>query len=674
MFLMSEGGASIPVIDPVGADGVFSLLWLVIALPLAGAAILLLGGRRTDAWGHWLGTLTAVGSFVLSVVLFVSMLGRDEGERQVVQHLYDWMRVGDLTVSIDLLLDPLSVLFLLLITGVGSLIHVYSIGYMEHDPRRRRFFAYLNLFVAAMLMLVLSENYLGLFLGWEGVGLASYLLIGFWQHKPSAAAAAKKAFVVNRVGDIGLSLGIALFFVTFGSTSFTVISANASGAGDGVLTALGLLLLLAACGKSAQVPLQSWLLDAMEGPTPVSALIHAATMVTAGVYLVVRSNFVFELAPHAQTAVIVVATVTLLWGAVIGCAKDDIKKALAGSTMSQIGYMMLAAGLGVYGYAFAIFHLITHGFFKANMFLGAGSVMHGMNDDVDMRRYGALRKADAGHLPDLRHGLPGDHRLPAVLGLLVQGQDHRDRAHREPGRRRRRADRRRRHRLLHDPADADDLLRREALEGRHAPPRVALGDDRPAGRARRAVGARRGALPRPLDRRLARSGRGHHPRARAAGPGDRDHRCDPRRGRPRRRHRVGPGRQAAVPVHAPQDVSFATRAARADLYGDTINETLVINPGRRATAGLTRGDRSLVDALFTGGAGVTAALGGQLRKVQNGFVRSYALSVARRSHPRRRGAPGGEPLMSDVPWLSLLDPASPRRARWRCPSCAARPR
>ena len=393
MFLLSEGGASIPVVDPLGADGVFSLLWLVIALPLAGATILLLGGRRTDAWGHWLGTLTAVGSFVLSLVLFVSMLGRDEGERQVVQHLYDWIRVGDLTVSIDLLLDPLSVLFLLLITGVGSLIHVYSIGYMEHDPRRRRFFAYLNLFVAAMLMLVLSENYLGLFLGWEGVGLASYLLIGFWQHKPSAAAAAKKAFVVNRVGDIGLSLGIALFFVTFGSTSFTVISANASGASDGVLTALGLLLLLAACGKSAQVPLQSWLLDAMEGPTPVSALIHAATMVTAGVYLVVRSNFVFELAPHAQTAVVVVATVTLLWGAVIGCAKDDIKKALAGSTMSQIGYMMLAAGLGVYGYAFAIFHLITHGFFKANMFLGAGSVMHAMDDDVDMRHYGVLNKA-----------------------------------------------------------------------------------------------------------------------------------------------------------------------------------------------------------------------------------------------------------------------------------------
>ena len=326
---------------------------------------------------------------MLSLALFFSLLGRDETERQIGQHLYDWIEVGGLDVGMDLLYDPLSALFLLLITGVGSLIHVYSIGYMEHDPRRRRFFGYLNLFVAAMLMLVLSENYLGLFLGWEGVGLASYLLIGFWQHKPTAAAAAKKAFVINRVGDIGMPLAIMLVFVTFGTTSFTGISAASSGATETTLTRLGLLLLLGACGKSAQVPLQAWLLDAMEGPTPVSALIHAATMVTAGVYLIVRSNFIFELAPRrADRVVVVVAVVTLLWGAIIGCAKDDIKKALAGSTMSQIGYMMLAAGLGVAGYAFAIFHLLTHGFFKANMFLGAGSVMHGMNDDVDMRHYG----------------------------------------------------------------------------------------------------------------------------------------------------------------------------------------------------------------------------------------------------------------------------------------------
>jgi NADH-quinone oxidoreductase subunit L len=293
----------------------------------------------------------------------------------------------------DLLFDQLSALFCLLITGVGSLIHLYSVGYMAHDPRRTRFFAYLNLFVAAMLTLVLAENYLALFLGWEGVGLASYLLIGFWQHKPSAARAATKAFVMNRVGDMGLSLAIALAFVTFGSTSFAVISHVSSGASQDRLTILGLLILLGACGKSAQVPLQAWLLDAMEGPTPVSALIHAATMVTAGVYVIVRSSFVFSLAPDARTAVVVVALVTLLWGAFLGCVKDDVKKVLAGSTMSQIGYMMLAAGLGPAGYAFAIFHLLTHGFFKADMFLGAGSVMHAMDDDVNMKHYGALARA-----------------------------------------------------------------------------------------------------------------------------------------------------------------------------------------------------------------------------------------------------------------------------------------
>src|SRR6476469_2957918 len=382
-----------PVVDPSSASGVFTLLWLVIALPLAGAAVLLLGGRFTDRWGHLLGTALPIGSFVLSLWMFIDVLGRDSADRQVSQHLYTWIQVGHLNVGMDLLYDPLSALFLLLITGVGSLIHIYSIGYMAHDPRRRRFFGYLNLFVAAMLMLVMSENYLGLFLGWEGVGLASYLLIGFWQHKPTAAAAAKKAFVINRVGDMGLSLAIMMFFVLFGSVSFTVISENIGNASEKQATILGFLLLLGACGKSAQFPLQAWLLDAMEGPTPVSALIHAATMVTAGVYLIVRSNFVFDYTSDARLAVAVIGTITLLMGAWIGCAKDDIKKVLAGSTMSQIGYMILAAGMGVAGYAFAIFHLLMHGFFKANMFLGAGSVMHGTNDDVDMRHYGMVRKA-----------------------------------------------------------------------------------------------------------------------------------------------------------------------------------------------------------------------------------------------------------------------------------------
>ncbi len=298
--------------------------------------------------------------------------------------------MGGLQVDVGLLLDPLSMCFVLLITFVGTLIHVYSIGYMAHDPDRRRFFAYLNLFVAAMLLLVLADNFLVLYVGWEGVGLASYLLIGFWNYNPTYAAAAKKAFVVNRVGDFGLSVAIMIMFAQFGSVSFDGVFGAADGASEGTLTAIGLMLLLGACGKSAQFPLQSWLGDAMAGPTPVSALIHAATMVTAGVYLIVRSAPIFDGAPDAQLVVVIVGAITLLFGAIIGCAKDDIKKALAASTMSQIGYMMLAAGLGPAGYAFAIFHLLTHGFFKAGMFLGAGSVMHGMNDRVDMRRFGGL--------------------------------------------------------------------------------------------------------------------------------------------------------------------------------------------------------------------------------------------------------------------------------------------
>ena len=371
----------------------FDLQWLLIAVPLLSGLGLLVWGKEADSFGHLIGTAASAFSFVFGVVLFVSMLGEGAEERGQTADLFTWIEAGRFTVEMSFTFDQLSGLFVLLITGVGTLIHIYSIGYMEHDERRRRFFAFLNIFIAAMLTLVLASDYLVLFLGWEGVGLASYLLIGFWQHKPSAAAAAKKAFVVNRVGDIGMALAIMLMFAQFGTTDIATVNEAVGGATTSVATALGLLLLLGACGKSAQVPLQSWLLDAMEGPTPVSALIHAATMVTAGVYLVVRSSGVYDASEAARTAVIVVGLVTLLFGAWIGCAKDDIKKALAGSTMSQIGYMMLAAGLGPAGYAFAIFHLITHGFFKANMFLGAGSVMHGMDDDVDMRHYGALRKA-----------------------------------------------------------------------------------------------------------------------------------------------------------------------------------------------------------------------------------------------------------------------------------------
>ena len=279
---------------------------------------------------------------------------------------------------------------MLLITGVGSLIIIYSVGYMAHDPNRRKFFGYMDLFLASMLLLVLADNYLVLYVGWEGVGLASYLLIGFWQERNSAAVAAKKAFVVNRVGDAGLTIAIFLMFSAFGTVSFTGVFGQVPSGGSGVATALGFLLLLGACGKSAQVPLQSWLLDAMEGPTPVSALIHAATMVTAGVYLLVRSNPILAVAPNARIAIAIVGTVTLLFGGIIASARDDIKKSLAGSTMSQIGYMVLGTGLGPEGYVFSIALLLSHGFYKAGLFLGAGSVIHGMDDEQDMRRYGGL--------------------------------------------------------------------------------------------------------------------------------------------------------------------------------------------------------------------------------------------------------------------------------------------
>ena len=369
-----------------------NLIVYLIAIPLFSSALLLLAGRKANKWGHLLGTLASASSFGVGAYLFTQMLAQPTEERAMTQKLFTWINVGSFNVDASLLLDQLSICFVLLITGVGTLIHIYSISYMSHDLDRRRFFAYLNLFIASMLLLVLGDSYLNLYVGWEGVGLASYLLIGFWNQKPTYATAAKKAFVMNRVGDLGLSLAIMIAFASMGTVSFAGIEEAAPKASTTTLTAIGIMLLIAAAGKSAQFPLQAWLGDAMAGPTPVSALIHAATMVTAGVYLITRSNFVFDAAPTAQLLVVIVGAITLLFGAVIGTAKDDIKKALAASTMSQIGYMTLAAGLGPAGYAFAIMHLLTHGFFKAGMFLGAGSVMHGMNDEVNMRKYGALRK------------------------------------------------------------------------------------------------------------------------------------------------------------------------------------------------------------------------------------------------------------------------------------------
>ncbi|MBW3647001.1 MAG: NADH-quinone oxidoreductase subunit L, partial [Actinobacteria bacterium] len=364
------------------------MLWLLIALPLLGAAILLLGGRRTNSWGPYLAIGACAASFLYAVVALFALIGLED--RTADLFLYSWVPVAELQVDFGLLFDPLSATFTLLITGVGLLIHIYSLGYMDHDPRRRLFFAYLNLFVAAMLILVLSDSFLGLFLGWEGVGLASYLLISFWFYKPDAATAAKKAFIANRVGDVGLLIAIFLMFAALGTTSFAGVFSQAELLTAGTATALGLLLLLGACGKSGQFPLHTWLPDAMEGPTPVSALIHAATMVTAGVYLIARATPIYDVTDTARLVVGVIGVITILIGAIIGCAYDDIKKVLAYSTVSQIGYMFLAVSIPGAG-AIAILHLLTHGFFKACLFLSAGSVMHGMNDQVDMRRFGGLR-------------------------------------------------------------------------------------------------------------------------------------------------------------------------------------------------------------------------------------------------------------------------------------------
>src|SRR6516225_3249264 len=343
----------------VPATGALKLSWLLLVFPLFGALVLLTGGRRTNRWGHLLGVAMPVAAFVYGVIAFFSLLG--DTNRSQDTHLYSWIPVANFQVNLNLLVDQLSICFVLLITGVGSLIIIYSVGYMAHDPERRRFFGYMNLFLAAMLLLVLGDNYLVLYVGWEGVGLASYLLIGFWQQRNSAAVAAKKAFVVNRVGDAGLTLAIFLMFAEFGTVSFTGVFGSVGSAGSGVATALGFLLLLGACGKSAQVPLQSWLLDAMEGPTPVSALIHAATMVTAGVYLLVRSNPILAHSPTAMLVVAIVGCATAFFAATIGLVQTDIKKVLAYSTVSQLGYMFLACGVGAF--TAGIFHLMTHAFF-----------------------------------------------------------------------------------------------------------------------------------------------------------------------------------------------------------------------------------------------------------------------------------------------------------------------
>ncbi|MFF5716197.1 NADH-quinone oxidoreductase subunit L [Streptomyces buecherae] len=625
--------------------------WLVAA-PLLGAAVLLCGGKRLDRLGHWLGTLLAAASFVIGVLLFVDMLGEDEHHRAMHQHLFSWIPVSGFQADVAFQLDQLSMTFVLLITGVGTLIHIYSVGYMEHDDRRRRFFGYLNLFLAAMLLLVIADNYLLLYVGWEGVGLASYLLIGFWQHKPSAATAAKKAFLVNRVGDVGLSIAIMLMFTTFGTFTFGPVLEATGETGEGKLTAIGLMLLLAACGKSAQVPLQSWLGDAMEGPTPVSALIHAATMVTAGVYLITRSGAIFNAAPDAQAAVVTVGAVTLIFGAIVGCAKDDIKKALAGSTMSQIGYMILAAGLGPIGYVFAIMHLVTHGFFKAGLFLGAGSVMHGMNDEVDMRKYGGLRKYmpvtfitfGLGYLAII--GFPGlsgffskdkiieaafakggtegwilggtallgaaitAYYMTRVMLLTFFGEERwRKTATRSP--------------------EAPSAEPAAETRGEHAEPHphespksmtipmivLAFGSVFAGGLF--SVGDRFVHWLEPVT--------GH------------DHGDSPLSATTVTLSTVAVlvvgvalawaqyGRKP-VPVVAPRG-SLLTRAARRDLLQDDFNHVVLVRGGEHLTRSLVYVDHKLVDGVVNGTAASVGGLSGRLRRLQNGYARSYAVSM-----------------------------------------------
>ena len=373
------------------AGGALSALWLIPLVPLAAAAVNLFVGRRLGRWAGWLATLSVAVSFVASAAAVAALLGLPAQERLVVEHLGDWIAVGAFRVGIDLRLDAVSATMILVITGIGALIHLYSIGYMAEDPRRGRFFAYLNLFIFFMLMLVLGGNYLLLYLGWEGVGLCSYLLIGFWYTVPANAEAAKKAFITTRIGDTFMLVGIALIAVTFGTLDFEVVfGAAGTTISEGTATAIALLLFAGAIGKSAQVPLHVWLPDAMAGPTPVSALIHAATMVTAGVYLVVRSQAIFELSPVALPVVLVVGLVTMLVAGICAVAQWDIKRVLAYSTISQLGFMFMAAGMRAY--AVAMFFLVCHAFYKALMFLGAGSVIHGVHDEQDMRAMGGLRR------------------------------------------------------------------------------------------------------------------------------------------------------------------------------------------------------------------------------------------------------------------------------------------
>jgi NADH-quinone oxidoreductase subunit L len=379
--------------EPSAAGGLAGLAWLIPLLPLLGFVLLVFAGRRVgEPAAGWLATGLVAGSFLLSVGVLVQLLGLPADARTLLVDGYTWIDIGRLRLTTDVLLDPLSATMLLVVTGVGSLVHLYSIGYMHGDARYARFFAYLNLFIFSMLVLVLAGNYVVLFVGWELVGLCSYLLIGFWFEEWPNAVAAKKAMIVNRVGDASFAVGLFLIFAEFGSLAFADVLPAASDVlgGGGAATAIGLLLLGGAVGKSAQIPLYVWLPDAMAGPTPVSALIHAATMVTAGVYMIARSSPIYVQSEVALTVVAVVGVATALLAALIAVQQDDIKKVLAYSTVSQLGYMFVGVGVGAFGAG--IFHLVTHAFFKGLLFLAAGSVMHALADRVDMWEMGGLRR------------------------------------------------------------------------------------------------------------------------------------------------------------------------------------------------------------------------------------------------------------------------------------------
>ncbi|HEY4455864.1 MAG TPA: NADH-quinone oxidoreductase subunit L [Pseudonocardiaceae bacterium] len=622
------------------ASGVATLSWLLLALPAFGALVLLIGGRRTDKWGHLLGCLTIIAAFVIGLITFINATGLAAADRLQELHLFSWIPVNALQVDFGLRLDPLSLTFVLLITGVGGLIHIYSIGYMSHDRDRRRFFAYLNLFVASMLLLVLGDSFVTLYLGWEGVGLASYLLIGWYTDRPAAATAAKKAFLMNRVGDVGLAIAIFILFANLHTTQYSVVFANIHTLSPGTITAIALMLLLGACGKSGQFPLQSWLPDAMEGPTPVSALIHAATMVTAGVYLVCRASPIYDLTTAGRLTVVFIGAITLLIGCVVGCAYDDIKKVLAYSTVSQIGYMMLAAGLGPFGYALAITHLLTHGFFKAGLFLGAGSVMHAMDDETDMRKFGGLFKRMRWTSVTFLLG------YLAIIGFpFLSGYYSKD-------------------------AIIDAAFNQPGWQGWVFGLAAVLGAGLTAFYMTRLVLMTFFGKERWKDLKSA-NGNDFHPHEASPvmvipmvilaigsiGAGaylSIGHRLadwlTPSLGQLQERS-AGPlssveitiltlvlaaigvivafltvGRRD-VPVVRPERVSWPVRAARANLYGDAINETLIARPGLWLDRALVFGDKFGIDGAVNGIGILFRGSSSRLRKLQTGFVRSYALSM-----------------------------------------------